>query len=236
MENGTGCRVKTAGGSHLLIDRGPAPARLLTALGDHLPVYDRNLEVLLITQPDERVFGALPPALDRYEIGAALVNGQPNLSESYAGLLARLPNLTTVSAGYSVDISDGTRLEILHPARPPAITDNLDDGALVVRLTYGDAAFLFTSDLSRKGQTALLGDERLHAAVLQLPGGGRARSLDGDFLERVRPQVVVVGSGEAPDPDVIALVGEVPLLRTDQGGTIHLWTDGRDLWLVSSRK
>jgi competence protein ComEC len=236
VEDGNGVLIQTPGGAHILIDGGRYPSRLLTALGDHLPFYDRTIEVLLITQPDERAFGALPPVLDRYEIGAALVNGQPNLSEAYTGLLRRLPNPVTVTTGYTVDISDGTWLEILNPDRAPAITDNLDDGALVVRLTYGDASFLLTSDLSRDGQAALLERETPRSTVLQLPGNGRIRSLDREFLEWVRPQVAVVGSGDSPDPEILSLVGELPLLRTDQGGTIHLWTDGRDLWLLSSRK
>jgi competence protein ComEC len=234
VEDGNGVLIQTPGGVHILIDGGRYPSRLLTALGDHLPFHDRTIEVLLITQPDERVFGALPAVLDRYEIGAVLVNGQPNLAETYTVLLERLPNPVTVTTGYSIDISDGTRLEILNPDRPPTITDNLDDGALVVKLTYRDASFLFTSDLSVDGQAALLERSDLQATVLQLPGNGRIRSLDEDFLEQVSPQAVVVGSGEAPDPDVITLVEDRPLLRTDQGGTIHLWTDGHDLWLLSS--
>jgi hypothetical protein len=34
------------------------------------------------------------------------------------------------------------------------------------------------------------------------------------------------------NPDALALLGNRPLFRTDQGGTIHFWTDGRNLWTV----
>jgi hypothetical protein len=36
-----------------------------------------------------------------------------------------------------------------------------------------------------------------------------------------------------PDGDTLALLGSTPLLRTDQVGTVHLWTDGTSLWTDS---
>ena len=71
---------------------------------------------------------------------------------------------------------------------------------------------------------------------MQLPHHGGRRSLDREFLAATQPQTVVIQADRAnrlgdPDPDVLAILPEdVPIFRTDDGGTIHLWTDGQRLW------
>lgn len=231
--------AQTPGGAHLLVDGGRYPSRLLTALGDRLPFNDRAIEVLLITQPDEADTGALNAVLDRYTIGVTLYSGQPNQSETFLALLDRLATgeVVTARAGYTLDLDDGTRLEILHPPQQPGLSDSLDDQTLAARLSYGDVSFLLTGDLSRAGQQRLLdaGQWPL-AAVMQLPRHGGIRSLDATFLQAAQPQVAILQSDRAnrlgdPDADTLALLGDIPVYRTDQGGTIHLWTDGAVLWV-----
>ncbi|MBC7811546.1 MAG: ComEC/Rec2 family competence protein [Burkholderiales bacterium] len=233
--------MQTPNGAHILIDGGRFPARLLTALGDRLPFNDRQIEVLVVTQPDANEFGALTTVLERYHVGVALMNGQSNLGEPFAALQSALANgdveVVTVGAGYSLDVDDGLRLDVLHPRTPPQITDSLDEGALVLRVVYDEASFLLTSDVSAEGQAELLATGQWPlATVLQLPQHGRARSLDAEFLAAVQPQVVVLQSDVSnrlgdPDPDTLAQLGDTSLYRTDQGGTIHIWTDGRELWV-----
>lgn len=232
--------VQTPRGAQMLLDGGRFPSRLLTAIGDHLPFIDREIEMLLITQPDEFDYGALTAVLARYDIGVVMTHGQPNLSESFAALQTALSNhdSITVRAGYTVEVDDGIRLEVLHPQSQPQLEDSLDDNTLVLRLSYAEVSFLLTSDLSREGQFELLraGQWPL-ATVMQLPRHGGARSLDADFLRAVQPQVVALQSDRAnrlgdPDPDTLAMLGDVAIFRTDQKGTIHFWTDGRHLWAV----
>lgn len=234
-----GVLIQTPSGAHVLIDGGRQPARLLAALGDRLPFYDRRLELLILTHPDEQDFAALVDVAQRYEIGLFASNGQPNIGERFQrldSLLAETPRVV-LTAGYAVDFWDGTRLEVLHPQRLPRPGAPLGDDALVLRLSYGEVSILLTSDLSRTGQDTLLdAGIDLSAAVLVLPQHGRARSLDLAFLEAVQPQVAVVQADVAnrqgdPDADVLALLADLPLFRTDTQGTLHLWTSGVDSWV-----
>jgi competence protein ComEC len=231
--------AQTPGGAHILIDGGRFPSRLLTAVGDRLPFYDRRIEVLVITQPDEFDTSALTALLDRYDAGVILTNGQDNLGAAYQELsaaAARFP-VQIVQAGYTLDFSDGTRLEVLHPPSRPRLEDSLDDHAVVLRLTYGDVSFLLTSDLSQAGQIALLDNGVWPAAtVMQLPQHATARSLNEEFLRAAQPLALVVQIDPAnrrgdPNPDVLALVAELPLFRTDQqDGPVYFWTDGDRLF------
>ncbi|HLU11658.1 MAG TPA: ComEC/Rec2 family competence protein [Oceanobacillus sp.] len=231
--------AQTPHGAHYLIDGGNFPSRLLTALGHRLPFNDREIEVVAITQPDEANFRALSAALERYNARIVLTNGQPNLGEAWTELQTIIGNTEqiAVTAGYTLEADDGTLLEVLHPQEQPTIDDNLDDGTLVLRLSYGEVSFLLTSDTSRAAQQTLLEAGQLPlATVLQLPRGGA--TLDEGFFAATQAQLVVMQNNSASrqeNPDVLALVGNTPLFRTDQGGTIHLWTDGHNLWSVQER-
>lgn len=236
--------VQTPGGAHMLVDGGRFPSRLLTALGDRMPFNKREIDVLLITQPDRFDYSALPAVLDRYTIGVTVMSGHPNLDPDYQALLERLAAYPVVEAraGYTLKTSDGTLLEVLHPQERPNLEDSLDNQTLVTRLTYGDVSFLLTSDLSIRGQFALLEAGQWPLAdVLQLPRHGGARSLAEPFLAAVQPQVVMVQAESGnrfgdPDFDTLALLGDMPLFRTDQAGALHFWTDGVSLWVNSARR
>lgn len=233
--------IQTPGGAQFLVDGGSFPARLLTALGDRLPFYDREIEVLFISQPDEFDYGALPAVLERYSAGLVLMNGQPNVSESFATLRNTLTKSTvlTVGAGYNLQTNDGTTIEVLHPQQRPELGDGINDHVLTLRLRYGEASFLLTGDLSVDGQMDLLRSGQWPTAtVLQLPQHGRARSLSDTFLEAAQPQIIALHSDPAnrlgdPDGDTLAQVGDLPLFRTDEGGIIHMWTDGKTIWVVN---
>jgi competence protein ComEC len=234
--------IQTPRGAHMLVDGGRFPSQLLTSIGDRLPFTDRTIEALFITQPDEFEFGALPSVLSRYQVGLALWNGQPNGSQAFANLQSMLSTsqVVPVRSGYTMDFSDGVRVEVLYPPTQPQLGDSFDDNTLVLRLSYGEISFLLTSDLSREAQGALLSrGELLTASVLQLPQHATSRSLSADFLAAVQPSAVILQSARVnrrgdPDADVLAIIGNLPLFRTDLSGDIHLWTDGTQLWEIAS--
>ena len=236
--------MQTPGGAQILVDGGPYPSRLLTAIGDRLPYYDRKLEILAITHPDEWDIAALESVLERYSIGAALYHGQENKGEAFGRIMKRLAQsetpLVEARAGYRLELDDGVTIEVLHPQARPRVRDKLNDHVLVLRVSYGDVAFLLTSDLSAEGQREMLarGISPV-SAVMQIPQHGAVRALDDEFLKLAQPQVALLQSDVAnrrgdPDSDTLDLFGDLPLFRTDELGTIHLYTDGKNLHVAGS--
>ncbi|MCU0496522.1 MAG: ComEC/Rec2 family competence protein [Anaerolineae bacterium] len=235
--------MQTPGGAHILIDGGNFPSRLLTAIGDRMPFYDREIELLFVTTPDETSYNALTAVLARYEVGAVITNGQPNVGDAFEALQVAIGDrpVVSVTAGYSVDLDDGTRIEVLHPQRQPTLGEPLGDGALVLRVSYGEVSFLLTSNLTQTGQLALLSEGQFPlATVFQLPRHGAQGALNTDFLGVIQPSLILLQTDQAnpfnhPHGDTLALLGDVPLYRTDHHGTIHLWTDGRQLFAQPER-
>ncbi len=237
-----GILIRTPAGAHILIDGGQYPTRLLTALGDRLPFWKREIDVLIVTQPKNSQVAALPAVLERYRIGQVLTNGQESDTENVLALQAALVEhqipVLPVYAGYRLETSDGLRLEVLHPPRLPEPGSNPVDEGLVLRLTYGAASFLLTPDLSPEAESALLrkGYE-LDATVLQLPSHGAASVSGEEFLRAVTPQVAVVQVDPGnryghPARAVIDRLAATPLFRTDTQGAIEIATDGQTLWIA----
>lgn len=236
--------VQTPGGAQILVDGGRFPSRLLTDIGDRMPFHDRQIELVVITHPDEFDTGALEAVFRRYDAGLVLVNGAENLSEAYQVVEASLAPFDTLAVvtGYSVNLSDGTTIEVLHPQTTPDVTSDLGDSAIVLRISYGDTSFLLTSDVTQAGQAAIR-NAGLYtgATVLQIPQHGTARSLSTSFLDSVAPQVAIIQFDEAnrrgdPDINVVSTLQErenIRLFTTGENGTFHFWTDGSRLWAVS---
>jgi len=233
--------LQTPNGAHILVDGGRFPSRLLTSIGDRLPYYDRSIEILVITHPDESDIAALQAVLHRYTVDVALLNGHPNETETFLQIKRELADSKTVEvrAGYTIELNDGVFIEVLHPQSQPSITDKLNDQVIVLRVAYGDFALLLTSDLSRRGQRLML-ENNIHplANIMQIPQHGASHALESEFLDLVQPQIALLQSDAAnrrrdPDPVTLALF-DVPVFRTDEGEVIHLKSDGRQVWVNRS--
>ncbi len=235
--------IQTPQGAQILVDGGRFPSRLLTSIGDRIPFYDREIEVLAITHPDEFDISALVAVLERYDVGIALSNGQINLGEAVNQIDEQLSHTESLvlQAGFTLEMDNGVAVEVLNPQIEADLTEPLNDHVIVLRLSYGAFSMLLTSDLSVEGQQAILEAGNFPVStVLQIPQHGTQRALDWDFLQAVQPQVAFIQSDVSnrrgdPDGDVLALLADIPIFRTDEGGAIHLWTDGESIWIEESR-
>jgi competence protein ComEC len=140
--------------------------------------------------------------------------------------------LVAVTAGYSIQLDDETRLDVLHPQTPPREATRINDDALVLRLTYRDFSLLIPGDASQTAQAAVVASgAALQSDALILPQHATVGSLSDDFLTAVAPEVALLQLDPAnrlgdPNEDTLFKVGRIPLYSTDEGGTIHLVTDG----------
>ena len=237
--NSNGILIQTPSGAQLLIDGGRYPERLLTQIGARLPFYDRRIEALLLTQPDERDIAALTAVLRRYSVGLIATNGRSLDSAALWELKEELATYEPLAlrAGNTLRFDDEVLLTVLHPEELPSSEGRLDDDALVLRLQYGDVSFLLTGDSSVTAQASWL-PELLPVTVLQLPQHGAARSLHEDLIAQSAAQYFVLGAeaivlGPGPDADVLASLPEDrPPFRTDRMGVLHFRSDGQNLEVI----
>lgn len=110
--------------------------------------------------------------------------------------------------------------------------------SIVVRLVYGNESFLFTGDSPQKIENylAMVYGNKLKVNVLKLGHHGSSTSNSEKFLGFTSPEYAIVSVGlnnryGHPHQEVINLLNKftIPLLRTDQLGTIIFKTDGQSL-------
>jgi competence protein ComEC len=242
--------ITTPRGQQILVDGGPSPAALTSALGREMPFWDRSIDRLVMTHPDADHITGLVEVLDRFRVDGWLDNGQTDDSALYAECQTLLAEKAvprhTIRAGDRLDLGQRLVLEVLHPPAVlmPAPGASANDNSLVLRLVWDQASFLLTGDVEAAGEQLLLGSgQKLEADVLKVAHHGSGGSSTDRFLAAATPRFAVISVGADndfghPAPDVLdrlAQLGDVRVLRTDESGTVEFVTDGQRLWIHTER-
>jgi competence protein ComEC len=240
--------IQTPGGVQVLVDGGPKGSRLLAELGRQMPFWDRTLDVVVLTHPEDDHVTGLISALERYDVGAVVareVLPSTNASAAWqAALASRGMEWIRGEAGTRVDMSDGVTLEVLHPGPDSFTTDteSTNNDSVVMRLSYKDVAVLLTGDIEAEVEKELVrSGVYLRSTVLKVPHHGSDTSSCQDFLDAVGAQVAVISVGEDnrfghPSDDVLArLQDNARVYRTDRNGSVSIASDGHRLWIETQR-
>ncbi len=243
--------IVTPEGRQVLVDGGPDDMNAATSIGGKIPFWDRGLDMVVLTHPDEDHFRGLTEVLDRYDVDAVVDSGMDSENPLYVewqrSLERRDIKPVTAYQGQTISLGRDTRLEILSP--PPsrvggAIPDSNNNG-VVMRLVYGEVSFLLTADIEAEGESRLLRNvpSSLKSNVLKVPHHGSKTSTTPRFLAAVSPVAAVVSAGADnpyghPHPDVTGrledTLGADMTYVTAQQGDIEFITDGKRLWVKTA--
>ncbi|MFK7804703.1 MAG: DNA internalization-related competence protein ComEC/Rec2 [Anaerolineae bacterium] len=242
--------IQTPSGRQILIDGGYFPTVINRHLGQTMPLGDREIDLLLVTHPDADHVTGLPELFDRYKFDQLLVSYLPGdwsgedgpYAETLERAVAQGAEIIRPQAGDVIMVEDGLQLEIVHPG-PSLAADNRNDNSLSVRLIYGATTMLFTGDAEEAGERAMLqSDLPLESAIYKAGHHGANNASGAEFLDVIRPQVVIISAGldnrfGHPHPELLArlqAVGTV-VLRTDTMGSIEIISDGEQTWWRSEK-
>jgi competence protein ComEC len=118
---------------------------------------------------------------------------------------------------------------------------NLDNNSLVLKVSFGGVSFLFPGDIKAPAEYALVSTagDKLRSTVLLAPHHGSKTSSTEKFLEKVKPEVVVISSRYKsrfgfPHPSVLKRYQDkgCRVLQTARNGAVSLRTDGRALTIM----
>ncbi len=234
--------IETPTGRRILVDGGPDPSVLKSHLGRRFPIWDRSLDLIIASHPDFVHVNGLPAVLENYRVGALITSGEGDGPDAWEEMLdmaeeAGIPTVTAVR-GQSIKIGDGVVLDVLHPTGRPAAGH--DNNSIVLHLRYGDVSFLLTGDIRAEAEETLIeSGAPLQSTVLKAADGGDRAGTSPPFLDAVNPWVVVFFAGSTnldrhPHPRVLERVLErgYAIGRTDELGSIHFASDGRQLWVM----
>ncbi|MCI0345277.1 MAG: competence protein ComEC family protein [Chloroflexi bacterium] len=230
--------VEGGAGGRLLVDGGPDPDRLLVALDERLPPWDRRIDVVVLTHPHEDHVAGLAGLLARYRVGRVFEPGMNGPGPGYAAWRAAIARLGrqvgTLAAGDRLRI-DAIRLEVLWPIRGDVPLEPADGGTAINNVSIvllGEVAgrrFLLTGDVEEGVDPALLAEGLPSLDLLKVAHHGSKTASTDAFLEAVQPRVTIVSAGTRnpyghPAPATIARLEATGarVYRTDRNGSVEV--------------
>lgn len=232
--------IEAPGGQQVLIDGGPGRS-ILSELGQVLPFYDRDLDLIIATHPDADHIGGLPLVLENYQ-ATGFLEPEVNCATAICTELEKEIQENSVREikavrGERVLLGGGAELEILAPEGSVTGKDT-NQASVVAKLTYGATTFLLTGDapqnVERKLMTRDGGD--LDVDVLKVGHHGSDTSSSPDFLAVTSPQLAVISVGAKnryghPKEKVLAELVDIQaqIWRTDEQGRLKVVSDGEKI-------
>jgi competence protein ComEC len=217
--------VEITPNTQLLIDGGPDKS-LLDDLGKLMPFDDRKIEYIILSHAHADHFMGLVYLLERYEISQIYLTDYGNRSEDF---LYFMKNITEKNIKMSlIGRGDVINLGIFEvytvwPPKGESIND-LNDASLVFYLNSKDVSVLFTGDVSYQILDKIKGDLR-PADILKVSHHGSRTGTSSEFVNVVQSRFAIIPVGQKnrfghPHSQVLALLKNMTILRTDRDGTI----------------
>ncbi|MBQ7377087.1 MAG: MBL fold metallo-hydrolase [Clostridia bacterium] len=227
--------IEFPNGKTMLIDAGLADA------ADTVIAYVRGLgyskiDYLMATHPDGDHIGGMRAVVNAFDIGSVYMPDVDHNTTTYEKLLEAIDDkglqITAGKAGVDILAEENLTAKIIGPAK-----DEYDDTnaySLILRITYGNHAFLFLGDATKENERELTGD--FTADVVKVGHHGSTTSSDPGFVQKTRAKYAVISVGannryNHPKQAVLDTwtAANATILRTDLEGTIVALSDGVNL-------
>lgn len=221
--------------------------------GDMLVKYLKEqgvekLDYIIATHPHEDHIGGLDDVLNEFDTDLVLMPDKITTTKTFEDFLLAIKNRQDVKNknGENVTLKKVPKLEEKYNlgnasfviyAPNSSSYDELNDYSIVIKLSFGNNAFLFTGDAEKLSEKEMLDKNYdLKADVLKIGHHGSSTSTSDEFLEAVSPKYAVLSVGEdnsynLPKKTVMDKFknNNIPVYRTDEQGTIILNSDGTNI-------
>ena len=233
---GDAAYIRFPDGRDMLVDGGPND-RVIACLSRHMPFWDREIDLVIMSHPQKDHIAGLVSVLARYRAGYVVHSRATEPSDLYE----KLKNVMAEKAVMVKVVSRGEHIVvgpvILSVLGPGGTSGDVNSQSLVFALNYGSFDALFPGDAPLLPSFA--GQAAGALEVLKVPHHGSRTGLVPSILELVHPAVAVISVGNNsfghPSPEVVTTLTQIGarILRTDQTGDIEVVSDGRN-WSVRS--
>ena len=231
---GDAALVRAPGSLQALIDGGPS-RDVLAKIHSAMPLFDRSIEIVIITHYDIDHLRGVLPALERYDIGGVIGLAEADDSPEYVELqkiLAR-KNIPFIGVGNAVRarLSEKAFLDIFVPQK----TTKEKNHSLFIKAVYGATSYLFTGDAEdAEEKKTIVEGFIVDADVLKAGHHGSRYSTSREFIDAVSPMLAIISAGANnkyghPHRETLDRLSGVSVLRTDASGDIVVTSDGKNI-------
>ena len=236
--------IQSPSGTQVLVDGGP-PRKILSQLSRVMSPFDKTIDAIIITNPDQDHIGGFLDVLKIYKVGNVFEPGTFNDSKTYQNLEANIDNKIKnkeiqkilAKRGMRLNLGGGAVIDILFPDRDVSLWDT-NEGSIVAKLSYKNISVMLTGDATSKTEEIILDSYSkgaLASSILKVPHHGSRTSSSTAFVEAVSPTYALISNGKDnnyghPHPDTLETLSKfgAKILRTDLLGTIIMKSQGEN--------
>jgi competence protein ComEC len=229
--------IESPTGTQIMFDAGP-PRKVLGSLSRVMSPFDKNIDAVVITNPDADHIGGLMDILKNYKVGRVFESGTLTDSKTYQSLRdemrrQNIPDIL-VKRGMRFDMGGGVIIDILFPDRDVSSWAT-NDGSVVARLSYGKTSIMLTGDAPIKTEQIILKENsvsQLQSNILKVGHHGSRTATSREFVKTVSPSYALISDGKNnkyghPHKETLDTLTQfaIKVLRTDLLGTIVIKCD-----------
>ena len=232
--------IETLNKKQMLIDGGP-DLSILEKLGRIMPFYDRYIDVILLSHPEQDHLNGLIEVLKRYDVGIIVMAGIVRDTEQYkefAGLIKnkKIPTYIAYDGGI-IDFDNNIDFNILYPLEDMSgkkLSDS-NNYSVVGKLIYKNFSALFTGDIEKSVENKLIkSGVDLKANIIKIAHHGSKTSSSENFLKAVNALMAIIEVGKDnsyghPHQEVLDRLKNLLVLQTGISGNIQILTDGQKI-------
>ncbi len=231
--------IRTSDAKDILIDGGPDNS-VLDCLSNHMPFWDRDIELVMLSHPHSDHYTGLLEVMKRYKVihyvTEKVENGENEVSKLNKELADKNLNAKHLLRGDKIDISGQTQLLTLWPEKGMAKLGkdtDINGSGLIELLTFQSFKMLLTDDVGYKSEELASSGIGM-IDVLKVPHHGSSTGMSKDFLSNTDPRLAVISVGKGnsfghPALTSLNLLKEdnIKTLRTDMDGEVEIVSDGK---------
>jgi competence protein ComEC len=221
----------------IVVDGGPDDSAALECLSRHMPIFDRNIELMVVTHADGDHYAGFLDVLDSYTVTYFATSHGDSDVLGYQALLNKLKKedveVRRLTQGERIKINDELKIDVLWP--PKEFTDidsDRNNSSLVFLVDYNDFEAILTGDLDKEYLNLLLHDLS-QIEIFKLSHHGSYTGTDDNTFESFRPKLSIISAGRNnryghPHKEVLEVLNRFDLKYiSTKDGDIIIESDGK---------
>ncbi len=226
--------IETPNGKTMLIDGGKKSQgeKVVSFIKDK--GYE-TVDYVVATHPDADHIGGLISVLEQLNVKRFIDSGKVHTTETYLTMLQLIDekniDFIVPKLGDAIDIDPEVEMMVVNAVEDAS---NNNEASIVVYAVHGQTSYLFTGDADVSIERQMMKDFNIPTTVLKAGHHGSDTSSALDFLQTVKPEVVVLSYGENnkyghPHDSVLRNIEKVGsmIYSTAESGTITVTSDGK---------
>ncbi|MFA6043190.1 MAG: ComEC/Rec2 family competence protein [Patescibacteria group bacterium] len=247
---GDGIILRTPDQSTIIVDGGPSRS-FLKDVDRHVPMNDKDIDLLVSTNPDADHLVGLVPLLESGRVRNVLLNRIEKNTTVYKKFLEVIDaqHIHSIEAAVGQVYTFGdVSLTVLWPdpgLLPGLIGKRVDynTGSIILHVQHGDNDFLLTGDATIRAEDALLASHGVpDVEILKVGHHGSRTSTGKKLLDVIKPEYGIISVGQKnryghPTAEALARLtaAGAKIFRTDQQGTILVESSQNQLRVIPER-